>query len=489
MKSFNDKYLLFIFIFYFLNPLSLSSQQIDSRFNIKSGLSFSSNFKGLQHDLPFWLHSNKNGSIDKSSANLKSYISLTADLYKNDLLNIKVKSKFINRVAHINSAHLEIGSIELEFNNFEIIAGRFYDPLTNKENHLSIGSFMYSNNALPLPKIAIITKDYVSVPRTNDIIRFNALFAHGWFDSNRWIQKVYLHEKYFYLNIKYKFIDAKAGIVHNTQWGGHRGTYKLPSGFKTYFEVIMAKASSSKNAPPGEVNNTVGNSIGAYDFNLGLKFNNFNINIYRLFYLEDGVSTRFRSPWDGSWGVIIKPNNLVSIKNIIWEHVNTKKMDSFDWEPRGTANYYNHGIYKTGWTYKNRVIGNPLILANNSLVRPIYNNIIIGHHIGFDGDLISDITYQFLYTFSRNYGKSSDQIIRMLPPYECPPLKETVCAELRPIRELRKINHSIFLSLEIKPNHDRYNYGFSFSSDIGELYDKLIGITVFLNYNLNYSNK
>ena len=54
-------------------------------------------------------------------------------------------------------------------------------------------------------------------------------------------------------------------------------------------EVIMAKGSSSKNAPSGEDSNVVGNSIGAYDFNLGLVFNNFNLNIYRIFYLEDKV--------------------------------------------------------------------------------------------------------------------------------------------------------------------------------------------------------
>ena len=489
MKAFNKISSLFIFLFFFLNPSLLLSQQLISQLNVNSGISFTSNFNGINDNLPFWFHSNKSGGIDKNSANINNYVSFTTDLYNSDYLNIRVESKFINRLANTSSTHLEIGSIRLQYNDFEVIAGRFYDPLTIKENDLSIGSFMYSKNAIPLPKIAITTKDYVSIPKTNDIIRLNAFFAHGWFNSNRWIQNVYLHEKYLYLNIKYKFFDAKAGIVHNVQWGGHKGTYKLPNDLRTYFEVIMAKGSSSKIAPPGEVSNIVGNSIGAYDFNLGLTFNNFNLNIYRIFYLEDKVSTRFRSPWDGLWGVIIKPDNSTLIKNIIWEHINTKKMDSFDWEPRGTANYYNHGIYQTGWTYKNRVIGNPLILANNSLSLPIYNNIIVGHHIGFDGKLVSNITYQFLYTFSRNYGIFNDQIVRNLPSSECPPIELTVCAELRPINQLKKVNHSIFSSFKIQSKYDRLNYGFSLSADIGKLYDKVAGISIFINYNFDYVNK
>ena len=489
MKVFNKITSLFVFLFFFMNPSLLLSQQFISQLNIKSGISFTSNVKGINDNLPFWFHSNKNGSIDKTSANINNYISLTSDLYNNDLLNIIVESKFINRLAYTSSNYLEIGSIKIQFHNFAVIAGRFYDPLAIKENDLSVGSFMYSNNAIPLPKIAITTKDYVSMPKTNDIIRFNGYFAHGWFDSNRWMQNVYLHEKYLYLNVKYKFFDAKAGIVHNVQWGGHKGSYKLPNDLRTYFEVIMAKGSSSESVPAGEKSNVVGNSIGAYDFNLGLTFNNFNLNIYRIFYLEDKVSIRFRSPWDGLWGVIIKPDNSTLINNIIWEHINTKKMDSFDWEPRGTANYYNHSIYQTGWTYKNRVIGNPLILANSSLSLPIYNNIIVGHHIGFDGKLVSNIIYQFLYTFSRNYGTVNDQIVRNLPSSECPPVEQTVCAELRPLSQLKKINHSIFSSFKIQSKYDRLNYGFSLSADIGKLYDRVAGISIFINYNFDYVNK
>tara|TARA_B100000575_G_C23143622_1_gene666648 strand:+ start:3824 stop:5293 length:1470 start_codon:yes stop_codon:yes gene_type:complete len=489
MKAFNKTYSLFIILLFFLNTSSLLSQQLISQFNIKSGFSFTSNFKSINDNLPFWFHTNKNGSIDKNSANINNYLSLKADFYRHDLLNIIIESKFINRVAYTGSTHFEIGSIKLQFQDFAIMAGRFYDPLTIKENHLSIGSFMYSNNAIPLPKIAITTNDYVSIPKTNDVIRLNAFLAHGWFNSDRWIQKVYLHEKYLYLNVNYKFFDAKAGIVHNVQWGGHKGSYILPNDIRTYFEVIMAKGSSSKNAPTGEASNVVGNSVGMYDFNLGLTFKNFVLSIYRVFYLEDKVSTRFRSPWDGLWGLVIKPNNSISIKNIIWEHINTKKMDSFDWEPKGTANYYNHRIYQTGWTYKNRVIGNPLILANNSLSLPIYNNIIVANHIGFDGVLVSNIAYQFLYTFSRNYGTFNDQIIRELPSSECPPIELTVCAELRSISQLKKINHSIYSSFKFQSKYDRLNYGFSLSSDIGKLYDKVAGISIFINYNFEYINK
>ena len=121
---------------------------------------------------------------------------------------------------------------------------------------LCIVKMLFHYQRLPLQQKTM------SIPKTKDIIRLNAFLAHGWFNSNRWIQNVYLHEKYLYLNIKYKFFDAKAGIVHNVQWGGHKGSYKLPNDLRTYFEVIMAKSSSSKIAPPGEVSNIVGNSIG-----------------------------------------------------------------------------------------------------------------------------------------------------------------------------------------------------------------------------------
>ena len=107
--------------------------------------------------------------------------------------------------------------------------------------------------------------------------------------------------------------------------------------------------------------------------------------------------------------------------------------------------------------------------------------------MGLDGELRDDIYYKFLYTYSRNYGIISDQIIGPRPRSECPPIENTICAELRPLNQLKKINHSIFSSLEIQSKYDRFNYGFSISTDIGDLYDKAIGISIFLNYKISHT--
>ena len=122
MKAFNKISSLFIFLFFFSNPSLLLSQQLISQLNVNSGISFTSNFNGINDNLPFWFHSNKSGGIDKNSANINNYVSFTTDLYNSDYLNIRVESKFINRLANTSSTHLEIGSIRLQYNDFEVIA-------------------------------------------------------------------------------------------------------------------------------------------------------------------------------------------------------------------------------------------------------------------------------------------------------------------------------------------------------------------------------
>lgn len=441
----------------------------------------------MNSDLPFWMHANKDGEVDEHSANAFTYADIFYRPFSANNLKIETGGRVIarysdNPLAFINTLYAKTTF----FNNFVLSAGKFIDPLALKEDELSTGSFMISRNANPIPKIAFHTNGFVGVPGTAGIVRYNALFGHGWFEEDRYVKNAYLHQKYFYLGIKYAFFDAVGGIVHNVQWAGESQdpAVSIPRGWDTFTEVVFARGSKNENAPGGEQSNAVGNSVAAYDFSLGLFFKHFDMRAYRLFYLEDKVSTRFRSPWDGVWGLTVKPKNIPLIQNVIWEHINTKRQDSFDFEPWGTASYYNNFIYRTGWTYHRRVIGNPLLLSNGAVNRPVYNNIIIGHHFGLTGQLASNFTYTLKYTFTRNYGIAANQIIQRLPVSECGGGPIT-CAILRPLEEVKKRNQSLLFSIEnTLPGNERIRYGLSVAADWGELYGDRLGLGLNLEYRL-----
>lgn len=481
--------------FFFQGQLFAQSGTERPSIDLITGFEFMFNPDGLNEDLPFWMHVNRDGRVDQKSANALNYIEANSKLFENDNFDIETGASISTRISDDPVMFLDKAYLKIRAFDFKFLGGRFIDPLTEKENELSTGSFMYSRNATPIPKIAFATDGFVDIPGTRGIVRYNGLFGHGWFENDRYVRNAYLHEKYFYLSIKYAFFEAVGGIVHNVQWAGvsegSRG--KLPSGWGTFKEVVFASGSSDPDAPGGEQSNAVGNSVAAYDFSLGLFFDKVDLRAYRLFYLEDKVSTRFRSPWDGVWGLSAKPKGVPLVQNILWEYINTKKQDSFDFEPYGTASYYYNGIYRTGWTYGRRVIGNPLILtdgSDGSTGRPIYNNIIIAHHAGISGSLSSHLNYKLLYTFSRNYGTYADQIIRNLDPSECGDIPRTVCAELRPLSELKKINNSVVLDLNYSPaNNRRFKYGFSIASDFGELYNNRLGVMLKLEYNHISSEK
>ncbi|MEX0609603.1 MAG: capsule assembly Wzi family protein [Balneolaceae bacterium] len=460
-------------------------------FKLKAGTIFTSNVSGLNSELPFWLHANRDGTIDQSSANALLYVDGSSYLYKGRDFSVETGGRFISRYSDDSAINFNELYVHATAYSFKLSAGRFIDPLASKEDELSTGSFMISRNATPIPKVAFYTDGFTGVPGTQGIIRYNALFAHGWFEDDRYVQSPYLHQKYFYLSIKYAFFDAVGGIVHNVQWAGESqnpNVGQLPSGWDTFSTVVFARGSKNEDAPGGEQTNAVGNSVAAYDFSLGLFFKDFDMRAYRLFYLEDKVSTRFRSPWDGVWGLTIKPKNIPLVKNFLWEHINTKRQDSFDFEPYGTSRYYNNFIYRTGWTYNRRVIGNPLLLsdgADGSDDYPVYNNIIIGHHFGISGSLLADINFTIKYTFTRNYGVFEEQIITQYHYSECSDIPDTICADLRPLEEVKKINHSFILEVSSTiPNNESIKYGVSLTSDFGELYGDRLGLMVNLEWEI-----
>jgi hypothetical protein len=92
------------------------------------------------------------------------------------------------------------------------------------------------------------------------------------------------------------------------------------------------------------------------------------------------------------------------VEELLWQHLYSKRQDArYEiGEVRGRAQYYNHFLYQSGWTYQGRTIGTPLFLTSNG--RPgINNNIVVAQHVGLSGTLAT-VGYRALVTYSRNYG-------------------------------------------------------------------------------------
>ena len=470
---------LFLFLFLFTGCLSLQTTfaQSQDRDNEEAGNTrydvSTSVYGSTSGNLPFWFYTNVHGKVDPSGTNWLNQLSLEHKLYDNNNLSARIGGNAVFRFS--NNSQVLFPKLYLQANAYglQLDVGRFSQPIGLNNHELSVGSMMVSNNAMPMPKISISTSEFMDVPYTDGHLQYKGLFSHGWFEEDRFVSNAYLHQKYFYLRVNVGNWSGTGGIVHNVQWGGtHPNLAKLPQSFGDYLRVVTGRsASKSSNAPGSDLTNVIGNSLAAYEF--GLRYSNDQVSIHatRLFYLEDKVSTRFRSPWDGVWGLNIKfkekPNWLNAIT---YEHINTKQQDSKSWELIGSADYYDNGTYSHGWTYENSTVGIPLILFKNN---DITNNVLVAHHLGIAGDPDDRLSYNALFTYSRNYGIQDDWVES--PGNNIPKDRPDVT----PYGQFLQDQYSWLLRLEYDIQRvNGLSMKLEISGDFGELYEDRLGIMV-----------
>lgn len=454
-----------------------------TQLKVHSGLYLSS-----ADSLPFWFYSNAQGRVDPSGTNFFNELSASHIFYKdsNRGLFLGTGANLVLRLSDNKSIHFSELFLRAEAIGLRLEAGRFYQPIGLNNHELSVGSMMVSGNATPVPKVSISTQGFQDFPFGEGVVQFSGMFSHGWLEKDRYVESPYLHQKYFYLRVNIGSLSGTGGIVHNAQWGGtdpNRG--RLPQSFGDYLRLISGRgADESSNAPGGEVSNVIGNSVAAYEFGLQYRHEAFTASLTRLFYLEDKVSTRFRSPWDGVWGFNLKTTDTdeTIISAITYEYINTKNQDAKDFELIGRRDYYDNFVYRSGWTYENRTLGIPLILFDGSTIT---NNVLVGHHIGFKGDPLSNLTYTGYLTYSRNYGVQKDWFTG--PDSDSIPADRE---DIIPREEFREDQYSLFLGLNYQP--DSFNHfaiNLKFAADIGDLYDNSFGIMAGITWSDVFGNE
>ena len=381
---------------------------------------------GTGDHTPFWLHMNRHGihSGDGNQFYANTRFHYSGSL--SDAFTLAAGAELHGRGGSEPVVFLNQGYVSLHGYGLSLKAGSFYNTSPLQNDLVGLGSLGVSTNANPVPQIRLELDDWTAIPYTAEFLQIKAHFAHGWLGSNRYVDDVLLHEKAGHLRIGGRLpVNLYGGIAHYAHWGGNSPAMgNIPTRFTDFRSVFFALG-GDEETPGQDQEYILGNHLGTINFGAFIDLAAADVHIYRQFPLETKDNLKLKSIQDALTGVSITPKNDSPIRSVVYEVLYTKYQD----RPRrpnilgdglvcldnpnvcrdnyrGNQNYYNHNIYKSGWTYNVRSMGNPLFLVNDENLG-IINNRIVAHHAGIQAE-IGEYLVSGKATYSRNYGRRCD---------------------------------------------------------------------------------
>lgn len=418
-----------LFIFIFISKSLLLAGQTLQVNTDSLRANFSLGFIGSNENepLPFYLMSNRWGEVDEEQS---FFVSGVADYQKSLNENWNFRSEFSFRNKVISSYYLSIN-----YKKILLSVGRKKENIGGLENSLSSGSLGLSGNSLPIPQIKLGFPEYVDVPWTKGFFKIKGHISQGWFENDRYISNALLHSKSFYLMLDLEdeigWIAA-SGVVHFAQFGGTSPQgEKQPSSFPDFLRVFAGSGIPNPDGTTAGESNGLGNHLGIIETVVTQKIgtNQLKINYQKPF--EDFGGLQYISLTDYLFGIewtFPKKRSLVS--RAYAEYIQTKwqggpglpdatetienEEDNFGYSFGGRDDTYNNFLYRSGWTYKGQVVGNPLFLTHQRTLGflenypdygvAIANNRIRAVHFAMEGWLGTHLNYSGQFTYSQNFG-------------------------------------------------------------------------------------
>jgi hypothetical protein len=412
----------------FLNGMAVLAQQEQSKSDsieavISTGVLVSTNTKLV----PFYLVNNQFGEVDPND---NIFLSGKLHYEKGLSKNFKFTSGFSFRNDIFSSYNFG-----LKFKSWHLEAGRVKQTFGGFDSGLSSGSMALSENALPVPMISLSLKDYKPIPFTHGYLKFKGSISHRWLEEDRYISKAQLHGKSFYMILDLEEViglQVSSGIVHFAQYGGvsPQGD-KQPSDFADFIRVFIGAGIIDPNDIGRGEGNGLGNHLGLTEFRFKKILGKQTLSYNYQKQFEDEGSIQYISLKDFLMSLEWNLGNKEGIISKIHLEWLESKWQSGRGFPDPTADvvtvednmgnefgerddYYNNYLYRSGWTYNERVMGNPLFLTYKYTLNfmdpypdygvAISNNRISAVHLGIEGMLSDKITYKGLFTYSKNFG-------------------------------------------------------------------------------------
>jgi len=388
-------------------PAVVFSQSIEAYTEASAYSSFGEN-------MPYWLISNREGRYMNAGSGLSLRAGANKAIEQDKFWDYGfgleydgMQGEQFQHWPHEYYARLKlwIGSLTV---------GARSETFGNHDSNLSSGGLLWSENARPVPKIALSTNGYTDVPLTKGYLEFQAYLAHGWLEEQRYTARPYLHQKHYWLRAGGDFpVNAEFGFFHYALWGGNSSKFgELSSDFEAFKQVFLVREGTEDTKIPGEKINKLGNHLGSRNFGLSVDLQKAKIKLYWQTIFEDGSGYAWRNIGDGLYGLRIAFKEGKTVKKVLYEHLRTNDQSGPVHDINdtlvlgGNDNYFNNYVYLSGWTHHGMTIGNPLLTSprlSGSAYR-IQNNVIVAHHLGITGDLFERFPYKALFTYSRNFG-------------------------------------------------------------------------------------
>ena len=316
----------------------------------------------------------------------------------------------------------------IRYGNWQLLVGRRKQWVGLSDSTLGMGSYAWSGNALPIPKIQLGLTRFTAVPFTRGWVSILGFYSDGWFEKGRPVtSELKLHQKQLYGRIGKPTSKLKlyGGFNHQVQWGG-KSPYEtvngqMPNGLKNYLVMIFGGGKvDTINATRFDNANRVGNHLGTIDFAFEINGNQSNWFFYRQNVYEDGSLYRLTNIADGLNGVRIRRKNAnknhFSVSEIVFEGLYTKSQGGsvfiFDEQIFGKDNYFNHTQVRDGWSYFDRTIGTPFITPTSETIWkfPNYGDAFTSNsrvwvfHTGLGGTLSRNVEWSTKFSYSSNNG-------------------------------------------------------------------------------------
>ncbi|WAC11907.1 capsule assembly Wzi family protein [Dyadobacter pollutisoli] len=393
--------------------------------------------------IPFWMQANQFGTVPllgplgSARVGLEHYWALPPTTKRN-VWRVGVGAEAVGNFSE-NNKKVVFPQLHatLRYKNWELYVGRKKQWVGLADSTIGSGSYAWSGNALPIPKIYLGTTRFVSVPFTKNWISFQAFYSDGLFERGRPITSgLKFHQKAFYLRIGKATSRLKlyGGFNHQVQWGG-KSKYltaedgKLPDGISNYFHAVAGTiGGSGPDITHFDSTSRIGNHLGSIDAAVEVETFGASIFLYRQFVYEDGSLFYFTTLSDGLYGARIRKKNSYGanfeITEGVFEVLFTKNQggDIFiigNGKYRGHDNYFNNQQVRDGWSYYDRTVGTPFIppTSDTKWKWPMYadnftsNNRVRLYHVGMKGTLFRKIQWQTKLSYSSNSGTYLERFV------------------------------------------------------------------------------